>query len=755
MDQPRHPVRLSFQLKVLLPVLAALVLVPSVTLWIVNQYISRQMQEESRQTLNTADNVFQQLLELRTRDLLSRFRNTVNESSYRVLMPLVGTPDSPARATTIRNFLNERLEAYGDDCEALLLVAQSGAAPTVARRGTAFSSEEFAKATAGLTRLALQGEAAHGALNLNGHSYLIVSVPVSTQENSPPVGALTVATRLGENALQELKSITGADILLLDSQIITASTIRQPELPRDLIIAADGGGTSTHRELPVVLMNTHYLALTGSYDVKGPGQGFNYVLLSSNEQRFSELARTRLTLVSVSLVGVLLSGLTVWYLIRRVTQPLLVLRDNAEAVGRGDFTRRITRFSDDECGAVAVAFNDMTGNLQASRADLEKAVGTLKTTQAQLMQSEKLSAVGQFVAGVAHELNNPLTSVIGFSELLQATSTDPKQKDQLGHIARSAARCHKIVHSLLGFSRQHEPERKLVRLHEVADAVLEIVTYDMRVNNVVLERAYAPDLPPLLGDVHQLQQVVLNIVSNARQALETFRRDGQITLRTGVTGDRVWLRISDNGPGISPENLKKIFDPFFTTKPQGKGTGLGLSLSYGIVQEHHGSIRAESQPGVGTEFILEFPAVDPSVVKPVLFRPDSQPPMPARGATYHILAVDDEESILTLVHDILSSEGHRVETTGSGETALDLILRHDYDLIVSDWKMPGLNGINLYQELLVRKPEAARRMLFMTGDVIKDSFQNFLKQHNRTCLPKPFALREFHAAVASITRPPA
>ncbi len=744
---------MSFQLKVLLPVLAALVLVPAITLWIVNQYISRQLQDESRQTLHTAENVFQQLLELRTRDLVSRFRNTVNESSYRVLMSLGGNSDSPARVATIRNFLNERLEAYGDDCEALLLVAQSGA-PTVVRRGSAFSTEEFARATAGLTRLALQGEAAHGSLNLNGHSYLIVSVPVATQENSPPVGALTVATRLGENALQDLKAITGADILLLDHQVITASTLRQPELPRDLVAAAESI-PATRRELPVVLMNSHYLALTGSYEVKGPGLGFSYVLLSSNEQRLSELARTRVTLVSVSVLGVLLSGLVVWYVIRRATQPLLVLRDQAEAVGRGDFTRRIEKFAGDETGAVAVAFNDMTENLQASRADLEKAIGTLKTTQAQLMQSEKLSAVGQFVAGVAHELNNPLTSVIGFSELLQATSTDPKQKDQLGHIARSAIRCHKIVHSLLGFSRQHEPERKLVRLHEVADAVVEIVAYDMRVNNVVLERDYASELPPLLGDSHQLQQVVLNIVSNARQALETFRRDGHITLRTGVTDDRVWLRIIDNGPGISAENLKKIFDPFFTTKPQGKGTGLGLSLSYGIVQEHRGSIRAESQPGLGTEFILEFPAANPTVTQPVLFRPDSQPPVPAKTATYHILAVDDEESILTLVHDILSSEGHRVETVGSGEAALELILKNDYDIIVSDWKMPGLNGINLYQELLTRKPEAARRMLFMTGDVIKESFQNFLKQHNRTCLPKPFALREFHAAVASIAHPPA
>lgn len=751
MEPAQHQVRISFQLKVLLPVLGALILLPTITFWIVNGYISRQMQDEAQQSLSTARGVFEQLLEWRSRDLLSRFRSAANESSYRSLAPLVAAQEASARET-IRKFLNERLEAYGEDCEALLLVAQSGNNPAVVRRGSAFSADEFVRATTGLTSLAMQGEPVSGPLNLHGHSYFVAAVPIATLENAAPVGVLTVATRLSDSALQEFKSITGADIVLLENGTVTATTIRQPELPADLM-AAVGKGAAKPRMLPIV--NGHYLALTGSYTSGSAAGGFNYVLLSSFEQRLTELARTRATLVSVSLAGIILSGLIVWFFIRRVTQPLLVLRDQAEAVGRGDFTRRITHFSSDECGAVAVAFNDMTGNLQASRADLEKAVGTLKTTQAQLIQSEKLSAVGQFVAGVAHELNNPLTSVIGFSELLQMTSTDPKQMEQINHINRNAIRCHKIVHSLLGFSRQHEPERKLVRLHEIADAVLEIVAYDMRVNNVALVREYAADLPPLLGDSHQLQQVVLNIVSNARQALEAFRRDGKITLRTGVDGDRVWIRIIDNGPGISPENLKKIFDPFFTTKPQGKGTGLGLSLSYGIVQEHRGLIRAESQPGVGTEFILEFPIASTTEAAPLAYRPPSAPPLPVKPTSLHLLVVDDEESILRLIQEILSSEGHKVEAVGGGEAALQLILQHDYDVIVSDWKMPGLNGINLYHELMERKPDAARRMLFMTGDVIKDSFQQFLKQNGRTCLPKPFALREFHAAVAGILKNPA
>jgi two-component system NtrC family sensor kinase len=353
------------------------------------------------------------------------------------------------------------------------------------------------------------------------------------------------------------------------------------------------------------------------------------------------------------------------------------------------------------------------------------------------------------VAGVAHELNNPLTSVIGFADLLQHLQLEPKYQGYLVHISKSATRCHKIVNSLLGFSRQHEPERKPVRLNEIADAVIEIIAYDLRTSNVTLNKEYQPNLPPTLGDAHQLQQVILNIISNARQAIEAFRRDGQITLRTGFTDTQVWMRIKDNGPGIPRDTLTRIFDPFFTTKPQGKGTGLGLSLCYGIMQEHRGSIRAESQPGEGTEFILELPIAEPSAPAP-LFRPDSAPPMKLKAISLNVLVIDDEESILHLVQEVLRSEGHLVTSATSGQAALELIEQNRYDVIVSDWKMPGLSGINLFQELLVKNPVAAKRMLFMTGDVIKESFQDFLKKHNRTCLPKPFALREFHSAIAKI-----
>jgi two-component system NtrC family sensor kinase len=396
----------------------------------------------------------------------------------------------------------------------------------------------------------------------------------------------------------------------------------------------------------------------------------------------------------------------------------------------------------------------MTDNLQSSRAELEKAVDTLKATQAQLVQSEKLSAVGQFVAGVAHELNNPLTSVIGFSELLSQSETNEKIRPHLQLIAKSAHRCHKIVQSLLSFSRQHAPERRLIQLGAVVDDVLEIMAYDLRTSNVVIVRDIPDGLPPILGDPHQLQQVFVNILGNARQALEPFRRDGQIVIRARAAEGILRLEFQDNGPGIRPENVSRIFDPFFTTKPVGKGTGLGLSLSYGLIQEHGGKIRVQSEPGSGATFIIELPVAAPPPAllsaAPVVPLRVSRSPFASGAEGKTVLIVEDEEWIITLTEELLRQEGYRVVSATNGEKALEAMHRLKFDVIVSDWKMPGMNGIQLYEHLLRHDPESAARMLFMTGDVINSTFEDFLRRNAKSYLTKPFAIEEFREAVATM-----
>jgi two-component system, NtrC family, sensor kinase len=456
-------------------------------------------------------------------------------------------------------------------------------------------------------------------------------------------------------------------------------------------------------------------------------------------------------LVIMSLVGILVSGVVVWGLVWRIIHPLRELSDAAEAVGRGDFSRRIEKISNDECGDLAGAFNRMTTNLRGSRAELESTVETLRATQQQLVQSEKLSAVGQFVAGVAHELNNPLTAVIGFSDLLSQVSTDEKMRPHLELIAKSAHRCHKIVQSLLSFARQHKPERKLVRINAVIDEVVEIMAYDLRTSNIEVVKQYGESLPEIMADPHQLQQVFVNIMSNARQALLTFRQDGRLVLATRTVGQYLRITFQDNGPGIEAENLRRIFDPFFTTKPVGKGTGLGLSLSYGIISEHGGRISAESQIGQGTTFIIDLPLTTENGLLNSESRVDEARET-ISGHGYAVLIIDDEEWILELAKAVLRNDGYQVVTALSGAKAIAALDRMNFDIIVTDWKMPGMSGMQFYEHLLDTNTALARRVLFMSGDVVNDVFNEFLKRHNRTCLTKPFELEEFRTAVAKVLK---
>jgi two-component system NtrC family sensor kinase len=253
-----------------------------------------------------------------------------------------------------------------------------------------------------------------------------------------------------------------------------------------------------------------------------------------------------------------------------------------------------------------------------------------------------------------------------------------------------------------------------------------------------------------MADPHQLQQVFVNILGNARQAMESFQRDGRVVLRTFHRDDRVLIEFQDNGPGIKPGHLARIFDPFFTTKPVGKGTGLGLSLCYGIIQEHEGRIFARSEPGQGATFVIELPVARnaPAAAEP---RGYSVPPFLAAARVpsgKKVLIIDDEVWILDLAAELLRNDGHDVDTAVGGLDAIELIGRRRYDAIVSDWKMPGLNGVRLYEHLRATDPQAAGRVIFMTGDVVNESFQAFLRANQLECLAKPFATGEFRAMVA-------
>jgi two-component system NtrC family sensor kinase len=236
-----------------------------------------------------------------------------------------------------------------------------------------------------------------------------------------------------------------------------------------------------------------------------------------------------------------------------------------------------------------------------------QAYDDLRRTQEQLLHSEKMAAVGQLISGVAHELNNPLTAILGYSQLLSSCGqVGPQGLEYTEKLYKQTQRTHRIVHNLLSFARQHKPERVPVRLNQILEDTLALRDYDLRMSNIVLHLDLAEDLPLAAADPHQLQQVFLNLVNNAVDAILEHSAQGELWVRTAKEGDRFVIEFVDSGPGV--KDATKVFDPFYTTKPVGKGTGLGLSICYGIVSEHGGQIRVSNVPPRGACFTIELPS---------------------------------------------------------------------------------------------------------------------------------------------------
>ncbi|MEO5814532.1 MAG: PAS domain S-box protein [Gemmatimonadaceae bacterium] len=369
----------------------------------------------------------------------------------------------------------------------------------------------------------------------------------------------------------------------------------------------------------------------------------------------------------------------------------------------------------------------------------------------QLLQQEKLVAVGQLVSGVAHELNNPLAAVMAFAQLLlgapDALPDEPRQAVETIH--REAKRAAKIVSSLLTFARQQPAERAAAQLNDIVTDTLELRRYTLRTANVEVTLDLDPTLPSTWADPFQLQQVVLNIVANAEQALGDTAGVRRIVVRTATEagGTRIVLSVSDNGPGVPREQVDRIFNPFYTTKPVGQGTGLGLSISDGIVREHGGRIRVDSKPGSGATFIVELPYVAPPVVEPVQAAAPEEKQLTGR----RMLIVDDEPAMRAAVSGFLTSLGHKVHVAANGADARALLATSEYDVVLLDLRMPDLGGEALFRDLLQHDARHARRVVFVTGDLQSDAAQHFLTESGRPFIGKPFQLDDLATVLASVT----
>jgi two-component system NtrC family sensor kinase len=391
-------------------------------------------------------------------------------------------------------------------------------------------------------------------------------------------------------------------------------------------------------------------------------------------------------------------------------------------------------------------------------------VTDLKRLEEQLIQAEKLAAMGQMLAGVAHELNNPLTAILGVTELLrERPGADESTKRQLELTHRQARRAARIVQNLLEFSRPASPQKKPLDLNNILERTLQLHEHSLRRNNIEVDFQLSADLPGVVGDANQLIQIFLNLITNAEQAIREVRDSGRIQIRAGRSGNQLTITVQDDGVGIRPEALQRIFDPFYTTKRPGGGTGLGLSICMSIIREHGGNIEAETFPAGGSAFTIYLPVASGESLE----SPESTNSPSDIGATLSkmvratadllkgraVLVLDDEESLRLLLQEGLSAQGLRVDGAATTEEALAFLGRSSYDVFLCDLHLSSGGYAVDGREAASRILEAAGKqkpvLVYMTGDLL-ESTSGAAGSNEPICLQKPFRISDVLALLRDV-----
>ena len=376
-----------------------------------------------------------------------------------------------------------------------------------------------------------------------------------------------------------------------------------------------------------------------------------------------------------------------------------------------------------------------------------------------LRQSEKLSAMGSLLAGVAHELNNPLAIVMGRASLLeekcfeQAELPAAQLRNDAQLIREAAERCGRIVRTFLNMARSQPSERSSVPLNDMVRAAVDMLQYGYRTHGIELDIQLGEALPPVIADPDQIGQIVLNLLVNAQQALAGGSAMRRVMVQTGVEPrretrePRVWLRVVDNGPGVTEALRSRIFEPYFTTKPEGHGTGIGLAVSRSMARDHGGDLVLEPDRGDGgASFRLSLPISGVAEAESV----PGALPMLGASLTARVLVVDDEIELSALMRDMLEAAGYDVATAESGMVALELLATARFDAIVSDLRMPDMDGASLWRAVAKSHPELARNMLFVTGDTLSPDAREFLRSSRCPALDKPFSKSDLLGKLADL-----
>lgn len=369
--------------------------------------------------------------------------------------------------------------------------------------------------------------------------------------------------------------------------------------------------------------------------------------------------------------------------------------------------------------------------------------------QEALQQSEKMAALGGLLAGVAHELNNPLSVIVGQATLMMEGSTEPKVMTRAEKIFKAADRCARIVRSFLAIARRKPPERKPVNLNNIISASLELLGYQIKNESIELTLDLSPNLPEVNGDGDQLTQVFTNMVLNSAQAMQGWQGKHKITIKSEPHGmGEILVSVVDTGPGIPEEIRTRVFEPFFTTKSGKGGTGVGLSLCLSTIESHGGHLLLEETPGGGATFLITLP----TIIKTSESQEEETDHKSVKLPRLKILLVDDEIELAQTLADLLEPDGHDITLAANGAIALDKLHKGSFDLMISDLRMPVMDGPELYEEISKTMPSFLKWIIYVTGDTLSPHIQSFLGQNRTPVIEKPYRLADVKQTISKLLK---
>ena len=391
--------------------------------------------------------------------------------------------------------------------------------------------------------------------------------------------------------------------------------------------------------------------------------------------------------------------------------------------------------------AMAIGLYDLT--------ERKHAEAQIARQQEALQQSEKMAALGGLLAGFAHELNNPLSVVLGQATLLMEGAVDARVASRAEKIVKAADRCSRIVKSFLALARRKEPERRPIELNGIIHAALELLGFQIRTENIDIKLELESNLPAIDGDPDQLTQVITNMILNAAQAMQDWQGPRRLKIRSWHDeGQHVFVSVADSGPGVPPEIRSRIFEPFFTTKGNKGGTGVGLSLCLSLVTSHGGQMHLEDSPGGGATFTMELPMAVKTHTASGIAAPDGI----RLPSGLKILLIDDEVELAQTLADLIEAEVKEVDIAANGAIALEKLRKSSYDIIISDLRMPVLDGPGLHEALKREMPSYLDKIIYVTGDTLSTHVQAFLSENPVPVIEKPYRLDDVRRGIIAMLK---